>query len=491
MDEEARLRELSVVEESELMMGGSEEGAAREDGSVRRLCLGEPEGGGACKEDSCRGDDEVKRVEQPKALQNKVNSAPIRRNKLKEIGEASRRQKTLRQWKHKEGKRFLKSTMNLRKGAVFRSAVAALSLSMVSKSSRGCLWISKAEASIQIVKVLGVDCDGKEGEVMSKLEELEATDKRKEFIEFSSLGVPAAVCLCLLMRSVFGTLVHNWYDGAGLNLLIGDCQGGCQSKTDLLCACCAKTDLEVWIKSDVFVRRSPGQQRFNACLSWVQYSVLAIELNSDEGAAVVLLQPSCCSCAGLNTEAVLGYEVRKEGAPHNCLDDTTAAMKLVLAKIESGFDNAIPLVREGVPEIKKSKLLLHRIPVNVPDEELHKIIPGDFTIEIRPNKKAGGKKYSAFANFKNQEKANQAFENIDGYREKDSYGLPQKCVSFQYDSGSIDSFCVRKMTSEDFLGQVSSRKRSFQVEETTTGESKKLKSCQEAGEQTKVSLAGE
>ncbi|GMP96922.1 hypothetical protein CsSME_00045353 [Camellia sinensis var. sinensis] len=174
-------------------------------------------------------------------------------------------------------------------------------------------------------------------------------------------------------------------------------------------------------------------------------------------------------------KAVLGYEVRKEGAPHNCLDDTTAAMKLVLAKIESGFDNAIPLVREGVPEIKKSKLLLHRIPVNVPDEELHKIIPGDFTIEIRPNKKAGGKKYSAFANFKNQEKANQ-----------DSYGLPQKCVSFQYDSGSIDSFCVRKMTSEDFLGQVSSRKRSFQVEETTTGESKKLKSCQEAGEQTKV-----
>ncbi|CAL5323644.1 unnamed protein product [Camellia sinensis] len=185
-------------------------------------------------------------------------------------------------------------------------------------------------------------------------------------------------------------------------------------------------------------------------------------------------------------KAVLGYEVRKEGAPHNCLDDATAAMKLVLAKIESGFDNAIPLIHEGVPEIKKSKLLLHGIPVNVPGEELHKIIPGDFTIEIRPNKKAGGKKYSAFANFKNQEEANQAFENIDGYREKDSYGLPQKCVSFQYDSGLMDSFCVRKMTSEDFLGQVSLRKRSFQVEETTTSESKKLKSGQEAGEQTKA-----
>ncbi|CAL5444526.1 unnamed protein product [Camellia sinensis] len=239
MDEETRLRELSVVESSELMMGGLEEGTARKDGSIRRLCLGEPEGGGARKEDSCRGDDEVfksgfikslsgpvglqqginlevdlnrahlesskegsaqwaenssnwanhslhsitkqvNRVEQPKALQNKVNSAPIHRNKLKEIGEASRRQKTLKQWKHKEGKRFLKSTTNLRKGAVFRSAVAALSLSLASKSSRGCLRISEAESSIQIGKVLGVDCDGNEGEVMSKLEELEATNKRKE-----------------------------------------------------------------------------------------------------------------------------------------------------------------------------------------------------------------------------------------------------------------------------------------------------------------------
>ncbi|CAL5391398.1 unnamed protein product [Camellia sinensis] len=175
---------------------------------------------------------------------------------------------------------------------------------------------------------------------------------------------------------------------------------------------------------------------------------------------------------------VLGYEVRKEGAPHNCLDDATAAMKLVLAKIESGFGNAVPRVREGVPEIKKTKLLLHRIPVNVPGEELHKIIPEDFTIEIRADvvndlvaaqQKGWRKEVFCLCQFKNQEEADQAFENIDGYREKDSYGLPHKCVSFQYDSGSIDSFCVRKMTSGDVLGQVSSRKRSFQVEETTTG----------------------
>lgn len=30
-----------------------------------------------------------------------------------------------------------------------------------------------------------------------------------------------------------------------------------------------------------------------------------------------------------------------------------------------------------------AKLLLHRIPTSVPREELHKIVPGDFTIEIK------------------------------------------------------------------------------------------------------------
>lgn len=44
-------------------------------------------------------------------------------------------------------------------------------------------------------------------------------------------------------------------------------------------------------------------------------------------------------------QSVLGYEVRKPGAAHNCLDDACAAMKLVLAKLEHGD---IPLVQEDV-----------------------------------------------------------------------------------------------------------------------------------------------
>jgi RNA exonuclease 1 len=47
---------------------------------------------------------------------------------------------------------------------------------------------------------------------------------------------------------------------------------------------------------------------------------------------------------------VLGYELRKAGDPHNCLDDACAAMKLVLAKIERGVDNYIPLIQPDVKD---------------------------------------------------------------------------------------------------------------------------------------------
>lgn len=39
-------------------------------------------------------------------------------------------------------------------------------------------------------------------------------------------------------------------------------------------------------------------------------------------------------------------------------------------------------------------------------------------ILLQPNKKAGGDKYSAFAIYKNQREANQAFESINGNKEK-------------------------------------------------------------------------
>ncbi|GMP92906.1 hypothetical protein CsSME_00042953 [Camellia sinensis var. sinensis] len=70
-----------------------------------------------------------------------------------------------------------KPSPNLRKGAIFRSAVAAISLSMASKSGSGQRLLNEAEATLQISKVLGLNCEGNEDEVMSKLLEMEAQDK--------------------------------------------------------------------------------------------------------------------------------------------------------------------------------------------------------------------------------------------------------------------------------------------------------------------------
>ncbi|KAG4982294.1 hypothetical protein JHK87_027043 [Glycine soja] len=68
-----------------------------------------------------------------------------------------------------------------------------------------------------------------------------------------------------------------------------------------------------------------------------------------------------------------------------CLDDAKAAMDLVLAKIKHGVDKEFPiaLVQEHVSKSELAKLLLHKIPNTVNIETLHKILPGDFKIELK------------------------------------------------------------------------------------------------------------
>ncbi|XP_061339974.1 small RNA degrading nuclease 3-like [Gastrolobium bilobum] len=148
-------------------------------------------------------------------------------------------------------------------------------------------------------------------------------------------------------------------------------------------------------------------------------------------------------------QAVLGYEVRENGAPHNCLDDACAAMKLALAKIKHGVDTALPLVQEHVSEIEMAKLLLHRIPTTVNSKTLHEVVPGDFTLELKPSRKGQGEKYSALAIFKNPQEANDAYENVQGSQLKDSYGRPQKLVTFQLSTGMMATLFVRKMATDE------------------------------------------
>ncbi|XP_022846091.1 small RNA degrading nuclease 1-like isoform X2 [Olea europaea var. sylvestris] len=179
-------------------------------------------------------------------------------------------------------------------------------------------------------------------------------------------------------------------------------------------------------------------------------------------------------------KGVLGYELRKEGSPHNCLDDACAAMKLVLARLEHGADGVI---QEEVKDVDSAKLLLHRIPVNISTKDLQSVIPGDFEIELKTSKKVRDT-YSAFAVFGNQKEANETFDNLQGNLEKDSTGRPQKVFTFELGTGKAASLCVCKMACDDSVDQGTLKKRSFEDEDKLGAlkKSRKDQNCEQLEE---------
>ncbi|XP_011099099.1 small RNA degrading nuclease 1 [Sesamum indicum] len=176
-------------------------------------------------------------------------------------------------------------------------------------------------------------------------------------------------------------------------------------------------------------------------------------------------------------KAMLGYELRQKGNPHNCLDDACAAMKLVLARLEGRIDD---VVTEEVKELDIAKLLVHRIPITLHSKDLNSILPGEFTVEVKANKKVRDT-YSAFAIFKNKQEAIEAFENLEGDLEKDSCGRPQKLVKFMLDSGTSGTLCVCKIVPEFSVGQLA-KKRSVEDDNNTAGVLKKLRTDQTSGQ---------
>ncbi|CAH8281006.1 unnamed protein product [Arabidopsis lyrata] len=105
-------------------------------------------------------------------------------------------------------------------------------------------------------------------------------------------------------------------------------------------------------------------------------------------------------------------------------------------------------------EADKTKLFLHKIPHDVPSQELHGVLNGDFTLEVKPPKRKGGY-YNAVVGFNSPEEANKAFENVVGDVVKDKAGLPQKMVALKLSSGSGASLYVRKMVQDESPGEIS------------------------------------
>ncbi|WOL12882.1 small RNA degrading nuclease 1 [Canna indica] len=168
----------------------------------------------------------------------------------------------------------------------------------------------------------------------------------------------------------------------------------------------------------------------------------------------------------LNTlsKVVLGVPVRKEGEPHNCLNDAQAAMKLVLAKLEHGYDDLIGIASNNILNVDLSKLFIHKIPTEVPTQELQKLFPGEYNTIIESDIRIRGGNYSTHAVFRSVEEANEAFIKIEGQQTKDSSGRPQKHVFMKLDSGKTTSFYIRRMTADVHFNDSGTSKRLAQDE---------------------------
>lgn len=160
-------------------------------------------------------------------------------------------------------------------------------------------------------------------------------------------------------------------------------------------------------------------------------------------------KPSCYTPSLSNLcKVVLGYELREEGKPHICLDDAIAAMKLTLAKLDRGLNDPLDMGDLEVNEADFSKLYIHKIPIGTSEDKLQNLFPKKYSVEIQAFSPVKNRYCTTFAVFKTVEDADEAFENLKGELEMDSYGRPQKCIAFRTvgsKKASNTDIVVRKM----------------------------------------------
>ncbi|KAI3903780.1 hypothetical protein MKX01_016799 [Papaver californicum] len=226
-------------------------------------------------------------------------------------------------------------------------------------------------------------------------------------------------------------------------------------------------------------------------------------------------------------KTVLGYDLRERDAPHNCLADAQAAMKLVLAKLEHKFDGVIPLKSKEVLEsdgviplkskevlesdgvvplkskevlesdgvvplkskdvfeIESAELFFHAVPLKVSQKQLRGLFSKDSTVKFQASF-TGENAYNSSAVFKDSMEACNAFESFKGEEGKDSSGNPQKliCLQIKYGQhvGSSASFYVRKLLKKDLSDRSPADRRSIQVEETKEENKKQKKNSDQCGD---------
>lgn len=165
-------------------------------------------------------------------------------------------------------------------------------------------------------------------------------------------------------------------------------------------------------------------------------------------------KPECYN-AGLNNlcKAVLGYEFREDGKPHDCLIDATIPMRIVLHRLEHGLKGPIDIQEKMLDEGQLCKLYFHSIPHSVTAKDLQKVIPNKFPCEIEAISWVKNRPGTTYGVFRSSDDASRTFEELKGHLGKDSYGRPQKTVIIALRSkhGKAEKVPVkvRKMLSGD------------------------------------------
>ncbi|CAM6033323.1 unnamed protein product [Sphagnum compactum] len=155
-------------------------------------------------------------------------------------------------------------------------------------------------------------------------------------------------------------------------------------------------------------------------------------------------------------QAVLRYDFRVEGKPHNCLDDAIVPMRLVLHRLEHGLEESDITQSERVKQESVSKLFLHKLPNFLTVTDLQTLFTIEFPCEIQVEitVKSQHKTGSTYAVFKSREEADSAFEQLEGFHAMELHyaklGLAKAHVELQ-----LRNIDVNRLQQLEYWGQCS------------------------------------
>ncbi|KAG9146313.1 hypothetical protein Leryth_008002 [Lithospermum erythrorhizon] len=244
----------------------------------------------------------------------------------------------------------------------------------------------------------------------------------------------------------------------------------CKDGTEALARVCA-VDRHLQVKLDKFVM--PNKE-----IADYRTEITGIEAKDLEGVTLSLsdVQRSLKKILSHGSILVghgLSNDLRALNLDHSRVIDTSYLFK---------YENERPNERPSLYNLcKVFRPPARRVTTNCQKlSDLDSIIPGDYTIEVKA-KRPKAEKYSAFAIYKSQQEADEAFCTLESIQTADAIGRPQKSINIKTRSGMTAHIWVCKMGNGGSLDNSTSKKR-LAKDEVGLSESKRSRVVPTNGE---------